>query len=159
MHRARLREGMVLLNCHVLRVLGGHLQAREKSSSLWVLQVRLHTRSRLLWAAITTFTSIASACAFQGENIILQIAQLKKFSSLCLHAVGMNYLISGEIGALAQVFVVTCMSIVLFLRAELSCFCHLVFPGCSDLSPSSPPSYLFHRHLRSFLSLRFPPDV
>lgn len=78
---------------------------------------------------------------FKGENTILQIAQLKKFRFLCLPmSVGVNYLISGEIGVLAQVFVVTCMSVASPLRAELSWLCSLVFPGSCDLSPSSPPS-------------------
>lgn len=57
---------------------------------------------------------------FKGENRILQRAQLKKLHFLCVHAVGVNYLISGEPGVLAQVFVVARMLVVSKSCAELA---------------------------------------
>lgn len=150
-------EGMVLLNCRVLWVCWQDISRQER-------RVPLCGGCRLDCIHTAGFCGLiflpkCLSVPFKEENITLQIAQLKKFSFLCLHAVCVNYLISGEIWVLTQVFVVTCMSIVSSPRAELSWLCSLVFPGGSDLSPSSPPSCLFPWHLRSFLSLRFLPDV
>lgn len=153
-------EGTVLLNCCVLWVCWEDISRQERRVPLCG-RCRLDCIHAAGFCGLIFLPSCPSLLLvpFKGENIVLQIAQLKKFSFLCLRAVGVNYLLSEEIQVLAQLFVVTCMSLVSSPRAELSWLCSLVFSGSSDLSPSSTPSCLFPWHLRSFLSFVFPPDV
>lgn len=47
---------------------------------------------------------------FKGGKKILQMSRLKKFSFPCVLGMGVNYLVSGEMRVLAQIFMVTCTS-------------------------------------------------
>lgn len=91
-----------------------------------------------LWAGIFTVTSVAPAYVFQREKRNLPNCTARElWFPVCL------CLVCELPDVWGRFFMVACTLIVSSLTAELGWLCSLVFRGNSDLSPSSPPSFLF----------------
>lgn len=66
------------------------------SSPLQQLKVRLHACSRVCGLVFLLLHPLLLLMSFKGKSVTFLIAQLKNYGFLCVYALCVNYLMSGE---------------------------------------------------------------